>query len=101
VRPWNARKLATGDGGKRPLQIVLATQSAGLLEFLQPEEVRFLSRSSDDGAVIVEEAPVGTESWRDAYEAHQRSLGNAWLSGGLGGVPTGIRTTRRASPNRS
>jgi predicted ATPase len=83
------RQIATGAHGRSPLQIVLATQSATLLEFLQPEEVRFLSRKSEDGSVVIEEAPTDSETWQEAYEAHQESLGNLWLSGSLGGVPTG------------
>lgn len=82
------RRLASGDDGRMPMQIVLATQSSELLEFLEPEEVRFLTRDPNDGAVIVEEAPTGTANWREAYEEHQRSLGSLWLSGSIGGVPT-------------
>lgn len=80
------RKLAFGE---RAIQIVLATQSAGLLEFLKPEEVRFLSRRADDGLVEIVESPTDSDTWREAYDAYQKSLGNLWLSGGLGGVPTG------------
>ena len=68
-------------------QIVLATQSAELLDYLEPEEVRFLRRRSEDGSVVVEEAPTGTEDWRRAYEVYQESLGSLWLSGNVGGVP--------------
>jgi predicted ATPase len=83
------RKLAKTESGRAPLQIVLATQSAELLEFLSPDEVRFLTRRSEDGSVVIEEAPTGSEAWREAYQAHQESLGSLWLSGGIGGVPTG------------
>jgi hypothetical protein len=83
------RKLAKGEPGRAPLQIVLATQSAELLEFLSPDEVRFLTRRSEDGAVVIEEAPTDSDGWREAYQAHQESLGSLWLSGGIGGVPTG------------
>lgn len=79
------RKLTQGGG----LQIVLATQSAELLEYMQPQEVRFLNRRPEDGAVVVEEAPTGTDEWRRAYEAYQESLGSLWLSGNVGGVPGG------------
>jgi predicted ATPase len=82
------RKLAHGELGK-PLQIVMSTQSAELLEFLEPSEVRFLNRQPSDGSVTVEEAPTGSDSWREAYAAHQESLGSLWLSGSLGGIPTG------------
>jgi hypothetical protein len=50
-------------------------------------EVRFLKRDLSDGSTVVEEAPVGTDQWKVAYEEYQRSLGEMWLSGGLGGVP--------------
>lgn len=71
------------------VQIVIATQSAELLEFLEPEEVRFLTRDAEDGAVVVEEAPTGTDEWRRTYEVYQESLGSLWLSGNVGGVPGG------------
>jgi predicted ATPase len=82
------RHLASSESGPRPIQIVLATHSAELLEHLQPDEVRFLSRN-EDGSVNVEEAATDNENWRRAYAAHQQSLGSMWLSGGLGGVPGG------------
>lgn len=80
------RGIASGTIGPRAIQILLATHSAELLEHLQPEEVRFLSRG-DDGAVAVEEAPVNDPDWRIVYDEYQRSLGGLWLSGNLGGVP--------------
>jgi predicted ATPase len=82
------RQLSNGEQGS-PLQIVLATQSAELLEFLEPSEVRFLTRQQVDGSVTVEEAPTDTDNWREAYAAHQQSLSSLWLSGSLGGIPTG------------
>lgn len=81
------RTLTRVESGKPSLQIVLATQSAELLEFLEPDEVRFLTRHADDGSVSVVES-TDAENWREAYEAHQESLASLWLSGGLGGVPT-------------
>lgn len=80
------RRLATGAGGRPPIQVVLATHSAELLEHLRPDEVRFLSRR-DDGSVVIEEAPVDDPEWKQVYEEYQRSTGGLWLSGGLGGVP--------------
>lgn len=82
------RKLAHGELGERPIQVLLATHSAELLDRAQPEEVRFLSRSAD-GGVIVKEAPTDSPNWEQAYREYQESLGAAWLSGGLGGVPGG------------
>jgi predicted ATPase len=60
------RDLAHGHIGPRPIQILLATHSAELLEHLRPEEVRFLSRSTEDGSVIVEEAPTTSPEWEQA-----------------------------------
>jgi predicted ATPase len=81
------RKVTTGEMGPRPVQIVLATHSAELLDHVRPEEVRFLSRDRSTGEVKVEEAPTGDERWREAYKTYEDSLGALWLSGGLGGVP--------------
>lgn len=80
------RGIATGTIGPKPIQVVIATHSAELLEHLQPEEVRFLSRN-DDGSVLIEEAPVNDPGWKTVYDEYQRSLGGLWLSGNLGGVP--------------
>ena len=80
------RKMSEGEVGPAPVQIVLATQSSELLEYLKPEEVRFLNRSNDNGSVSVEQADTDNENWRKAYEEYQ-SLGGLWLSGSLGGVP--------------
>lgn len=82
------RGLASGLGGTKPIQVVIATHSAELLEHLRPDEVRFLSRN-DDGSVLIEEAPVDDPQWKDVYDEYQRSLGSLWLSGNLGGVPGG------------
>ncbi len=81
------RRLATGQIGPKPVQVLLATHSAQLLEFLRPEEVRFLSRDPADGSVKVEAAPTGSPDWEKAFREYSQSLGSAWLSGGLGGVP--------------
>lgn len=85
VNMW--RKMSRGEIGPRPVQIVLATHSAELLDHVEPSEVRFLRRDSSTGEVVVEEAPANTEGWREAYRTYQDSLGSMWLSGGLGGVP--------------
>jgi hypothetical protein len=75
--------------GPRPIQVVLATHSAELLEFAQPNEVRFVSRHPSDGATQVESAPIESTDWANAVKEHQGSLGGLWLSGSLGGVPGG------------
>ena len=38
------------------------------------------------GNIVVETAPTGTDDWASYLEAFDDSLGDAWLSGGLGGV---------------
>lgn len=81
------RKLSTGQLGPRPVQVILATHSAELLDHARPEEVRFMSRDATSGAVAVQAADTTTPEWREAYELYQRSLGGLWLAGGLGGVP--------------
>jgi len=82
------RKLSKGAIGKKAVQVILATHSAELLEFLRPEEVRFMTRDPEDGSVRVEMAPTQSPAWEKAFEQYEESLGSAWLSGGLGGVPT-------------
>lgn len=74
--------------GERPLQIVVATHSAEFLEHMKPEEVRFLSRSPDDGNVTVREVDPADPDWVRIYREYDDSLGGAWLSGSLGGVPS-------------
>lgn len=81
------RKLTTGEVGKQPVQVILATHSAELLEYVRPEEVRFLTRSAEDGSVQVNEAQTNTPHWQQVYKEYRESLGGIWLSGGLGGVP--------------
>lgn len=81
------RAMAHGKIGGRPVQIVAATHSAEFLNHLEPEEVRFLSRSDPDGSTIIEQAPSDTPDWRRAFMEYDSALGSMWLSGGLGGVP--------------
>jgi predicted ATPase len=81
------RNLATGAIGPRPIQVVLATQSAELLEHVQPEEVRFLDRRPEDGSVQVTRIDTTSPDWQATFKEYVGSLGSAWLSGGLGGVP--------------
>ena len=80
------RELASS---KRPtrIQVVLATHSAELLEHLEPDEVRFVSRDPVDGSTRVHEIDPNRAEWRDAFREYNESLGSAWLSGALGGVP--------------
>lgn len=68
-------------------QVLLCTHSPSLLDCVEPEEVRFLTRNETDGSVRVEEVSQGTEGWQAAWEAHLKSLGSVWLAGSVGGVP--------------
>lgn len=70
----------------KPVQVVVATQSAELLEHVQPSEVRFFGRD-DQGNVTIAAAPVDDPGWEEAVEEYSGSIGQMWLSGGLGGVP--------------
>ncbi|MBK8100646.1 MAG: AAA family ATPase [Planctomycetes bacterium] len=81
------RKLATGQIGPKPVQILVATHSAELLEFVAPREVRFFRRDKEAGETIVEQAPTDDENWLQTLREYDDSLGDLWLSGGLGGVP--------------
>jgi predicted ATPase len=81
------RQLAEGKLGPKAVQVVLSTHSPTLLNFAQPEEVRFLSRNLQDGSTIVRRAPTESEQWKAAYADYEQSLGEMWMSGGLGGVP--------------
>jgi predicted ATPase len=81
------RKLSKGEVGPLPVQVLLATHSAGLLEFVVPEEVRFLHRSKESGETLVRTAPTDDPTWLTVMKAYDQSLGDLWLSGGLGGVP--------------
>ncbi len=83
------RKLATGQLGPKPIQVILATHSAELLEFAEPREVRFLSRKETDGTTQVELAPTDSADWAKAFQEYRNSLGGIWLSGAVGGVPGG------------
>jgi predicted ATPase len=81
------RKMTTGIGDRPPIQVLLATHSADLLNYLRPEEVRFMNRNSADGSVSVTAPPTTSAGWEDAFREYRELMGEAWLSGGLGGVP--------------
>ncbi len=80
------RRVAHGEVGKAPLQIVLATHSVELLNHTRPEEARFVSRDGE-GATVVESINKEDPEWAIAFEVYRNSLAEAWLAGGLGGVP--------------
>ena len=81
------RKMTTGEIGRKPVQVILATHSAEMLEYVRPEEVSFLTRSPEDGSVQVNEAPTDSTNWQQVYKEYRESLGSIWLSGSMGGVP--------------
>jgi predicted ATPase len=73
------RKLSRGESGRKPVQVVLATHSASLLEYVAPEEVRFLTRSPQDGSVLVSQPATDTLHWRRVYAEYNGSLGGIGL----------------------
>lgn len=79
------RSLSEGKH-RDPVQVVIATHSPELLENARPEEVRFL-RLDDDGYTAIETIDTSDPGWAVAFDIHNNSLAEAWLSGGLGGVP--------------
>jgi predicted ATPase len=81
------RKLSEGKIGPKPVQVILATHSAELLEHVRPEEVRFISRDTKSGNVLAEKVDTSTQDWKSTFDEYRKSLGDVWLSGGLGGVP--------------
>lgn len=81
------RKLSRGELGPRRIQVVLATHSPELLDYVRPEEVRFLSRRPEDGSVIATSVPTTDPDWPKYFREYRESLKEAWLSGGLGGAP--------------
>lgn len=83
------RRMTRGEIGPRAVQIVLATHSADLLDHLEPDEVRLLTRDSSSGSVRVDRVPTDTEAWQETYRTYDESLGLVWKSGGLRGVPGG------------
>lgn len=80
------RSFTTNASLGPPTQVIVATQSAELLEYVEPHEVRFLGRD-DDGNVVVRSAPLDEPGWDEAVAEYAGSMGQMWLSGGLGGVP--------------
>jgi predicted ATPase len=79
------RAISEGKHGPAT-QVVLATQSAELLDHVAPHEVRFLERDAA-GGVQVRKAPIDDQAWADAIHEYENSVGQMWLSGSLGGVP--------------
>ena len=81
--------LAAVAAGAPPIQFVLATHSPQVLDAVPADAVRFMSRSSETGEIEITEAPTERESWPDYLGQFDDRLGDAWLSGGLGGVGGG------------
>lgn len=58
------RRLTTGELGGNPIQVVLASSSPEVLEYVAPTEVRVLSRSPEDGSVRVSASAADVADWR-------------------------------------
>lgn len=80
------RSVSRGAFGAKPVQFLLATHSPQLVEFAQPEEVRFVDRDPKTGDVTIRTPPAEEAEWAAAFSEYKHSLGTAWLSGALGGV---------------
>lgn len=83
------RDLAEGKLGNKPIQIVCTTHSKAFLDYLRPEEVRFINRNRETGETEIHKAPLDNPNWQQVYDRFQRSLGNMWMTGTLRGVPGG------------
>lgn len=58
------RQLSMGSPERPPVQVLVATHSLELLEHVQAEEVRMLSRSPEDGSVRVNASRQDAQDWR-------------------------------------
>jgi len=67
--------------------VIVATHSPGLVDLADPNEIRFLGRDPETGATMVHGPPTDGSDWKSFFELHEGRLGDAWLSGALGGVP--------------
>ena len=81
------RGLSRGEIGPKPIQIVCTTHSKALLDYLQPEEVRFVSRDPDTGETRIQAVPMDNPRWQQLYDRFQGSMGDIWMTGAVGGVP--------------
>ncbi len=81
------QRLTRGELGPEPVQVVIATHSAELLNFIPPEAIRFVMRDREDGGAHVLGAPTEDAQWNGFPKEHLGSMERAWLSGSPGGVP--------------
>ncbi len=82
------RKLSRGEIGPKPIQIVCTTHSKALLDILEPDEVLFISRDRKTGESVISPAPTDDPNWTKLYDKFQGSLGDIWMTGTMGGVPS-------------
>src|SRR5579871_695096 len=82
------RRMTLGEIGPSKMSVVVTTHSPEALQFVAPEEARFLNRERD-GAVSITAPSTDTNDWRIAFVEYGKNLGSLWLSGGVGGVPSG------------
>lgn len=81
------RAVSAGAIGPRPVQVVCTTHSKALLDYLEPNEARFISRDRETGETKMRRAPTDNPKWREVYSRFGESLGDLWMTGSLGGVP--------------
>jgi predicted ATPase len=70
--------------GPKPIQVFITTHSPYLVDYVKPEDVLVVDRLPSTGATIIKsiEKKKGISKLLDEF-----SLGEAWFSGALGGIP--------------
>lgn len=75
-------------GNGERTKVVISTHNPSLLDCVKLDEVRFIRRNPTSGYTELTEV-VGSDDWREFFRVHDDRLGDAWLTGALGGVPVG------------
>jgi len=75
--------------GPPTIQFVIATHSPLVLDCVPATAIRFFTREDTTGEVQITEAPTDRATWPDYLATFDDRVGEAWLSGGLGGVGGG------------
>jgi predicted ATPase len=81
------RSISEPSSDRAATQVVLATHSPEILDYVLPHEVRFLDRDAADGSVRIDQPPSTSPDWEAKFDEYRRSLGEMWLAGAVGGVP--------------
>lgn len=70
-------------GNEHPRQFIITTHNPRLLDYFQPEEVRIVERDPETGNTRINTLP---DDLKDMW-LPRHSLGEAWLSRVIGGIP--------------